>query len=64
MCLIACWPWGAYRGGDGLAKGSRVKITSWRRIDQGYYITYGKGAGGYVECGSAKRGGRRKPPAP
>lgn len=55
MCLIACWPWGAYLGDDGLENGIRVKISSWRRIDQGSFIPNAKGVGGYVNSVLAKR---------
>jgi branched-chain amino acid aminotransferase len=30
---IACYPWGTYLGEEGLKKGVRCKISSWRRID-------------------------------
>jgi len=30
---IACWPWGTYLGEEGLKKGVRCKVSSWRRID-------------------------------
>ncbi|MEM3382897.1 MAG: branched-chain amino acid transaminase [Nitrososphaerales archaeon] len=30
---IICYPWGTYLGEEGLKKGVRCKISSWRRID-------------------------------
>lgn len=30
---IASWPWGTYHGEEGLRKGVRCKVSSWRRID-------------------------------
>jgi len=30
---IAVWPWGTYLGEEGLEKGTRAMIPSWRRID-------------------------------
>jgi len=27
---VACWPWGSYLGDEGLAKGVRAKISSWK----------------------------------
>ncbi|MEM3539082.1 MAG: branched-chain amino acid transaminase [Nitrososphaerales archaeon] len=30
---IACYPWGTYLGEEGLKKGVRCKVSSWRRID-------------------------------
>jgi branched-chain amino acid aminotransferase len=31
--LIATWEWGTYLGEEGLEKGIRCKVSSWRRID-------------------------------
>jgi branched-chain amino acid aminotransferase len=30
--VIMSWPWGAYLGDEGLKKGIRVKISSWKRV--------------------------------
>jgi len=30
--VIMSWPWGAYLGDEGLKKGIRVKVSSWKRV--------------------------------
>jgi branched-chain amino acid aminotransferase len=51
---IATWEWGAYLGEEGLANGIRVRVSSWRRIDQGSLMPNVKGTGGYVNSVLAK----------
>ncbi|MHB8513697.1 MAG: branched-chain amino acid transaminase [Actinomycetota bacterium] len=51
---IVVWPWGAYLGDEGLAKGVRMKVSSWRRHDPNIIPPAGKGTGGYVNSQLAK----------
>ena len=51
---IALWPWGTYLGDEGLAKGVRVKISSWRRMDPNVNPVAAKGTGIYVNSSLAK----------
>lgn len=51
---IATWEWGAYLGEEGLRNGIRVRVSSWRRIDQGSLMPNVKGTGGYVNSVLAK----------
>ena len=51
---IALWPWGTYLGDEGLAKGVRVKISSWRRMDPNVSPVAAKGTGIYVNSSLAK----------
>ncbi len=51
---LACWPWGAYLGDDGLNNGVRMKISSWRRHDPNAMPTAAKATGMYLNSGLAK----------
>jgi len=51
---IACWPWGAYLGDDGLTKGVRMKISSWTRHDHNTMPPAAKTTGNYVNSSLAK----------
>ncbi|MGC8464853.1 MAG: branched-chain amino acid transaminase [Acidimicrobiales bacterium] len=51
---IAAWPWGAYLGEEGLAKGIRVKISSWQRHDPNAIPPAVKCTGMYVNSSLAK----------
>jgi branched-chain amino acid aminotransferase len=51
---IACWPWGAYLGDDGLTKGVRMKISSWQRHDHNIMPPASKTTGNYVNSSLAK----------
>ncbi len=52
---IAAWPWGTYLGEDGLAKGIRVKISSFARHHVNASLTRAKVSGYYVNSQLAKR---------
>ncbi|HOO45073.1 MAG TPA: branched-chain amino acid transaminase [Deltaproteobacteria bacterium] len=45
---IICWEWGAYLGDDGLAKGIRVKTSSYIRHHPNIMLTKAKVSGNYV----------------
>jgi branched-chain amino acid aminotransferase len=51
---IACWPWGAYLGDEGLSKGVRMKISSWTRHDHNTMPPASKTTGNYVNSSLAK----------
>ncbi|MBS1847157.1 MAG: branched-chain amino acid transaminase, partial [Actinobacteria bacterium] len=51
---IACWPWGAYLGDDGLTKGIRLQISSWQRHDHNIMPPAAKTTGNYVNSTLAK----------
>ena len=51
---IACWPWGAYLGEEALAKGTRLKISSWTRHDHNTMPPAAKTTGNYVNATLAK----------
>ncbi len=51
---IACWPWGAYLGEEALAKGTRMKISSWIRHDHNTMPPAAKTTGNYVNSTLAK----------
>jgi branched-chain amino acid aminotransferase len=51
---IAVWPWGAYLGDEGLAKGVRMKISSWQRHDPNAMPPAAKGTGMYINSSMAK----------
>lgn len=51
---IACWPWGAYLGDDGLTKGIRLQISSWQRHDHNTMPPAAKTTGNYVNSSLAK----------
>lgn len=52
--MIAVWPWGAYLGDEGKAKGVRMKVSSWRRMDPNINPSAAKGVGIYVNSQLAK----------
>lgn len=45
---IAAWRWGAYLGDEGLEKGIRVGVSSWRRLHHSMFIPDAKGTGQYI----------------
>ncbi len=45
---IAAWPWGAYLGEDGLAKGIRVKTSSYSRHHVNVSLVRAKASGYYI----------------
>ncbi len=51
---IAVWPWGSYLGDEGLRRGVRMKISSWRRMDANVNPVAAKGTGIYVNSSLAK----------
>ncbi len=51
---IATWPWGAYLGEEGKAKGVRAKVSSWRRISPDSLIPHAKASGQYLNSVLAK----------
>jgi branched-chain amino acid aminotransferase len=51
---IAVWPWGAYLGEEGKAKGVRAKVSSWRRISPDSLIPHAKASGQYLNSVLAK----------
>ncbi len=53
--MIACWPWGAYLGDDGLTHGIRAKISSFTRHHVNVGMTKAKICGNYVNSILAKR---------
>lgn len=51
---IVVWPWGAYLGDDGIKKGVRLMISSWRRHDPNIIPPAAKGTGQYINSQMAK----------
>jgi branched-chain amino acid aminotransferase len=51
---IMCWPWGAYLGDDAVAKGVRLKTSSWTRHDHNIMPPAAKTTGNYVNSSLAK----------
>ncbi len=51
---IAAWPWGAYLGEDGLKRGIRAKIATWRRIGPSTIPATAKAGGQYLNSILAK----------
>ena len=51
---VACWPWGAYLGDEGIANGIRLKISSWARHDARAMPTAAKATGMYINSSLAK----------
>jgi len=51
---IACWPWGAYLGDDGVTKGVRMKVSSWTRHDHNTMPPAAKTTGNYENSSLAK----------
>jgi branched-chain amino acid aminotransferase len=52
---IACWPWGAYLGEEGLKRGIRAKISSFTRHHVNVSMTKAKISGNYVNSILAKK---------
>lgn len=52
---IAVWPWGAYLGDEGLAKGIKVKVSSFTRHHVNAAMTKAKVCGYYVNSQIAKK---------
>lgn len=52
---IAAWEWGAYLGVEGLEKGIRVRVSSWRRVGHEAFIPNAKGTGQYLNSVMAKQ---------
>ena len=52
---IICWEWGAYLGDEALAKGIRVKTSSFTRHHPNIMMTKAKVSGNYVNSILAKR---------
>lgn len=51
---IACWPWGAYLGEEGLKRGIRTTVSSWKRINPQSQPVFAKGNGNYLNSYLAK----------
>lgn len=51
---IAVWPWGTYLGDEGVARGVRAKISSFRRNDWNTIPPAGKAIGQYINSSLAK----------
>ncbi|MDQ3385658.1 MAG: branched-chain amino acid transaminase [Actinomycetota bacterium] len=51
---IACWPWGAYLGDEGIAHGVRMMISSWERHSPNAMPPAAKGTGMYINSSMAK----------
>jgi len=51
---IAVWPWGTYLGDEGVKRGVRMKISTWRRMDPNVNPVAAKGTGIYVNSSLAK----------
>jgi branched-chain amino acid aminotransferase len=58
---IAVWPWGSYLGDEGIAKGIRVRTSSFQRMHVNTLMTKAKAVGHYVNSilasNEARRGG-------
>lgn len=46
--VVMSWPWGAYLGADGLERGIRVKVSSWKRVGPNTIPHAAKATGIYV----------------
>lgn len=53
--MIAAFFFGAYLGEDGIQKGIRAMVSSWRRISHTSLIPTAKGSGGYLNSMLAKQ---------
>ena len=53
-CMVAAWPWGAYLGEEGMAKGIRLRTSSFQRNSVNAMMTKAKIAGNYVNSILAK----------
>jgi branched-chain amino acid aminotransferase len=52
---IVAFEWGSYLGSEGMTKGVRVRVSSWRRVDQQGFIPNAKGSGQYINSVLAKQ---------
>jgi len=52
---IAVWPWGTYMGDEGMEKGIRVKVSSYRRADVASSLPWAKLTGAYLTSVMARR---------
>ncbi len=52
---VAAWPWGAYLGDDGVARGIRLKTSSFQRFHPNTFMTKAKVVGHYVNSILASR---------
>ena len=46
--VVMSWPWGTYLGADGLERGVRVKISSWKRVGPNTIPHVAKATGIYL----------------
>jgi branched-chain amino acid aminotransferase len=53
--VVAAWRWGTYLGEEGVARGIRVRVSSWRRIHQASFVPTAKGTGQYLNSVLAKQ---------
>ncbi len=53
-CMIAAWSWGAYLGEEGMAKGIKLRTSSFQRNNVNAMMTKAKIAGNYVNSIFAK----------
>ena len=53
--MVAAWAWGAYPGEEGLERGIRVAVSSWRRVGHEAMVPNAKGTGPYVNSVMAKQ---------
>ena len=51
---VAVWPWSAYLGEEGIAKGIRMKVSSWARHDPRALPSTAKATGMYINSSLAK----------
>jgi branched-chain amino acid aminotransferase len=52
--MIATWAWGTYLGDEGIARGVRMKVSSWRRYDHNALPPAAKATGQYINSSLAK----------
>lgn len=52
---IIAFEWGSYLGAEGMDRGVRVRVSSWRRVDQQGFIPNAKGTGQYINSVLAKQ---------
>jgi len=53
--IVAAWRWGAYLGEEGVARGIRAHVSSWRRVPPSSFIPSAKGSGQYLNSVMAKQ---------
>lgn len=53
--VIAAWRWGTYLGEEGVEKGIRARVSSWRRISSTSFVPSAKGTGQYLNSIMAKQ---------